>query len=70
MKIVDKRPDMKAVRFSEICPGDVFGHEGYYLKILDTNGEPWGVDLENGYLTEFRDSDFVFPIIAEVSIMS
>lgn len=70
MKIVDKRPIVKAVYFSEVSPGDVFRQEGYYLKLLDTNGEPWGVDLENGYLIDFRDSDLVYPVVAEVSIMS
>lgn len=70
MKIVDKRPIMKAVRFSEICPGNVFERKGYYLKLLDIDGQPWGVDLENGHLTDFRDSDLVYPVVAEVSIIS
>ncbi len=72
MKIVDKRPIMKAVHFSEICPGDVFRYNDIiYISVYDYETEEiFGVELATGQVTRFIHGDFVYPIVAELYIMS
>lgn len=72
MKIVDKRLLTKPIHFSETSPGDVFRHiEDVYMSVYDHgSGETFGVDLAAGQVVYFASDTFVYPISAEVSIMS
>ena len=72
MKIVDKRPNMKAVYFSNISAGDVFRYYDYvYMSVYDHgSGETFGVDLTTGQVVYFNSGDFVYPIKVELCVMS
>ena len=72
MKIVDKRPFTKAVYFSDISAGDVFRYDDVvYMAVYDHgSGETFGVDLAAGQVVYFVSGDFVYPISAELCIMS
>ena len=72
MKIVDKRPNMKAIYFSDTNPGDVFRYDDVvYMAVYDHgSGETFGVDLAAGQVVYFVSGDFVYPINAELCVMS
>ena len=72
MKIVNKRPNMKAVYFSDTNPGDVFRYDNtVYISVYDhESGETFGVSLASGQVAYFFPGDFVYPISAELCVMS
>lgn len=72
MKIVDKRPNMKAIHFSETCSGDVFRYDDtIYMSVCDCeSGETFGVSLATGQVAYFIPGDFVYPVSAELCVMS
>lgn len=76
MKLIIDKPNLPAVHFGSLEPGDTFKYMDYYYIRVKMNGrlegnDTFGVDLESGDVVEFSKGSLVIPVTLkckEVSI--